>query len=351
MKNRDTKLADLIHALNKRKGNDAYNLPAKLVPRSQAESAQKEARELSKAKERYDKSLTEIVDQIKLWRGNDPVTEMYRRIFRDGLFEDLSYSPSNIDEYTKEFRRRLESDIPPGYKDRHKDDEGIGDFLIWKTLLQIAIARRSHLAFVTGEQKSDWFVRVDQSPVFPRIELVDEYRRFSGGKLIRLLSLHELLREFGAKAEVVKTVESAEEAANSEIRAARSLSPRPPSSYHGLSTTFWLPVGATNSFVLPGGPNREILVIQRQDQRVVTVTPKPGCLMYYFGSTSAPVFVTSIDKLIQVPTLIINDEQSILVVTQDGEWVGMKFQFYLLERNNLIAKWSFAPAGSSIMMP
>ena len=43
--------------------------------------------------------------------------------------------------------------MPPGYKDGRKEDEGIGDFLIWKSLLKFGEEKKLDLAFVTGEEK------------------------------------------------------------------------------------------------------------------------------------------------------------------------------------------------------
>ena len=41
------------------------------------------------------------------------------------------------DEVLEEMTRRYKQAIPPGYKDASKPDGGIGDFLIWKTILNL----------------------------------------------------------------------------------------------------------------------------------------------------------------------------------------------------------------------
>jgi hypothetical protein len=118
-----------------------------------------------------------------------------------------------------EWKTQLRDKIPPGYKDAAKEDTGIGDFLIWKALLKIGETQKTDLIFVTGEEKADWFVRSNKERIYPRPELVDEYRRKSGGRNIRLSSLHELLREMQAPEQVVDEVRSAEYANNAIIRA------------------------------------------------------------------------------------------------------------------------------------
>jgi hypothetical protein len=73
------------------------------------------------------------------------------------------------------------------------------------------------LAFVTGEQKADWFIRSDGGSIYPRHELIDEYRRFSEGKSLRLMSLYELLEEMKVADNVVQDVKYAEVQANTAV--------------------------------------------------------------------------------------------------------------------------------------
>jgi hypothetical protein len=101
--------------------------------------------------------------------------------------------------------------MPPGYKDGAKADTGIGDYLIWLSLLRIGREKNKDLVFVTGEEKSDWFVRSGGEAVYPRPELVDEYRRASAGKNLRLSTLHGLLREMQAPSSVINEVQRAED--------------------------------------------------------------------------------------------------------------------------------------------
>ena len=106
--------------------------------------------------------------------------------------------------------------VPPGYKDS-KDDRGIGDVVIWMSLLNLGKTTRKDLIFVTGEQKADWFVRSGNRPVYPRPELVEAYRNASGGRSLRLSSLHDVLKEMSAPETLVTDVKVAEASANSAI--------------------------------------------------------------------------------------------------------------------------------------
>ena len=66
-----------------------------------------------------------------------------------------------------------------GYKDAAKE-VSIGDFLIWKTLLTLGEKEKKNCAFVTGDQKADWFVRVDGKGTLRQARTRRRIRAFFG---------------------------------------------------------------------------------------------------------------------------------------------------------------------------
>jgi transposase-like protein len=89
---------------------------------------------------------------------------------------------------------------------------GIGDFLIWKTILEIGAKNKKHIIFVSADEKADWQHRSGGSGFLPRYELVDEFRRASTGKSFFILPLSKLL-------ELLKVEEaSVEEIKKEEVR-------------------------------------------------------------------------------------------------------------------------------------
>lgn len=179
---------------------------------------------LKKARADYVKQIDKLVDEIEAWKGNDPVSQMYSKVFQPKTIIDLPDTEAERKECLKECRWRFSQKIPPGYKDGKKPDEGIGDYLIWKSLLTLGEKKKKDLVFVTGEQKADWFVRSRNTGVYPRPELIDEYRRASAGKSLRLTSLHALLAEMQAPEKVVEEVRTAEHEANTAIQVLSSFS-------------------------------------------------------------------------------------------------------------------------------
>ncbi len=156
----------------------------------------------------YRSALTQLQRDIRELASSDPVGRMYGRVFRNGVVVDAAFDEK---EFREELRRRYDERLPPGYKDASKADEGVGDLLIWKTLLHAMAGQGRDLVFVTAEEKADWWHRVGGSPIQPRYELVDEYRRESGGGTLHLVNLSNFLRVFThASAAVVDEVEEAE---------------------------------------------------------------------------------------------------------------------------------------------
>src|SRR5262249_54130348 len=108
----------------------------------------------------------------------------------------------------------LEKDIlyklPPGYKDAGKDDEGIGDLLIWQTILEVAKTHGKSVIFVSADQKPDWWSKSEGSALYPRYELIDEFRRISLGQSFHIIRFSGFLDLYGASKEVVKEVQREE---------------------------------------------------------------------------------------------------------------------------------------------
>ena len=215
IKNRDNKLADMLHALNEQKSR--LQIPNKrLSPLLEAVPGHndlvKAQESLSESRKIYEKLLTEVIDQLRKWRGDDPVTKLYKDVFKKDNIVDLDIPRQDL---VREWDYRSYNKKPPGYKDSAKDDSGIGDFLIWKTILAIGEKEKKDCVFVTGDEKPDWFVRSNKESVYARPELIDEYRRASEGKVIELVGLADLLRAMEVKSTTVQEVRSAEEAAAS----------------------------------------------------------------------------------------------------------------------------------------
>jgi hypothetical protein len=169
----------------------------------QYEALRKHESEARTKLEDYRAAVTRLMETMRDWRWNDPVSSLYATTFTTGVVIDITEKPEDIQ---KAMEYRYANRIPPGFRDEKKPDGGIGDLLIWKTILQIGAERRAHLVFVSGDEKADWWHRSDSTALYPRYELVDEYRRSSEGHSFHILPFDQLLSMFGARKEVVEEV-------------------------------------------------------------------------------------------------------------------------------------------------
>jgi len=116
----------------------------------------KTKKELDESFKAYREAFGKLLEATSSLEWNDPVSEMYREIFPPEIINELTTKSEDIEEA---LRFRIRNKIPPGYKDASKDDQGVGDLVIWMTILQIGKTRKKPLLFVTGEEKADWYHR------------------------------------------------------------------------------------------------------------------------------------------------------------------------------------------------
>jgi hypothetical protein len=96
---------------------------------------------------------------------------------RIGMPLDSEAMAKAVQDATDRFKR----EIPPGYEDAKKEpDRAIGDYLIWKQILDEMEQRKQHLVFVVDDEKSDWWLRRQGKLLGPRPELRQEYTSRTG---------------------------------------------------------------------------------------------------------------------------------------------------------------------------
>lgn len=148
-----------------------------------------------------------MLETVATWHWDDPVSTIYREFFKQPIVVDPDF---DREELLKDLQYRYEHRIPPGYKDSANEHSGVGDLIIWKTILTIGEREKRHLVFVSGEEKPDWWYRSDSRALYPRFELVDEYRRASGGKSLIIMTFAELLKRLKVPEAVVEEVKQGE---------------------------------------------------------------------------------------------------------------------------------------------
>jgi rRNA-processing protein FCF1 len=233
-KNRVYKVKNIHESLSQKKDN--FNQSIKTIERDQIESSslirslegyqeildieRKMAEEIdninkiinsliTEYEEKYKKTIDKVLKKIADWNWNDPVSLMYAKVFANDVVIDPHFDK---EEVKRDMKWRNQHKIPPGFKDASKGSNSVGDLLIWKTILFIGNNHKKDVVFVSGETKSDWWLRSHNSKLlYPRYELVDEFRRSSEGQSFHMIKLSDLLSWYGADDSVIKEVRQEEE--------------------------------------------------------------------------------------------------------------------------------------------
>jgi len=214
-KNRANKLRELYQQLSRKRNvpqlqKGKYPLLESLDEYQQTVSLEKEIDQLLR---KYRETIGKVLDHIRGWNWDDPVSLMYGELFVEDVILDPAIDKAEV---KSELARRQLHKIPPGYKDSTKDDDGVGDLLIWFTILKIGETRKKSVIFVSGEDKADWWYRSENQLLYPRYELVDEFRRHSEGQSFHIVELSSLLNLYGASQSVVAEVQQEERQARVE---------------------------------------------------------------------------------------------------------------------------------------
>ena len=126
------------------------------------------------------KSIEEIKSAIQKAMSNSPnlleediLLDQITELFDEKVGQP--YPKDKLKEVHAEAKRRIEEQIPPGFKDAKKDDErSCGDVVLWLQLLDFAKSRQKPIIFTTDDRKEDWWRRDKGKTIGPRPELVAE---------------------------------------------------------------------------------------------------------------------------------------------------------------------------------
>ncbi|MFG1320292.1 PIN domain-containing protein [Xanthobacter autotrophicus] len=124
--------------------------------------------------------LQEAVTEIEKSRdghpnylSDDPILDRLLKLF-DGS-TGAPWDAAQHAAYVEIAEKRMKDQIPPGYKDGHKDGERpYGDFMLWQQTMDFAKEKAKPVILVTSERKEDWWEKHSNRRVGPRLELLKE---------------------------------------------------------------------------------------------------------------------------------------------------------------------------------
>ena len=215
--NRPTKLSELHHQLSQSMNNDSKELGKYPLLDSIPEyiNALKLHEQIKGLYKEYRTNIKAVLDVVKGWRCDDPVSLMYSDLFNPNIINEPVVDEAEI---KAELAHKKKYKLPPGYKDGTKTDDGIGDLLVWKTILELGASQNKSVIFVSGEEKADWWHKSDKQALYPRYELVNEFERVSNGQSFHIVTLSTLLELYGASSMVIDEVRLEEQVLNKNLR-------------------------------------------------------------------------------------------------------------------------------------
>lgn len=115
----------------------------------------------------------------------------------DGKVGD-DYDTNVLDNIYSEGEKRYKENIPPGFADwKEKEKKGkrhvFGDLIWWKQAIDYAKANNKDLVIVTDDRKEDWWYKVAGKTISPRVELIREFDKETGGQRFLMYKPHQFM--------------------------------------------------------------------------------------------------------------------------------------------------------------
>lgn len=176
-KNRETVIENVQNSLTKIEGEIDKQL--RIAKNKLQEVDKKDIRCKEQIIEAIDKTNKEIDDMLENekkqqenFMKKDVVLEKVLELFNGKCGEN---EPNEVlEKIKKEAKRREENKIPPGYKDRKKE-ENFGDYYIFYSMIEKAKKEKRAVIFITDDEKEDWYLRKDGMILSGRPELLQEF--------------------------------------------------------------------------------------------------------------------------------------------------------------------------------
>lgn len=192
-KNRPNKLSEMNQAINEyssRLSISSFPKYKMLVDMDEYKEIENAYNELSNSLKLYKKAIKKMSEYIHGINWNDPISILYSSIIENEMILDYEW---NYEKLQKELEERHKYNIPPANKDKGKPDKGIGDYIIWKDILEAGKEQKKDIIFVTGDEKADWYHQSGGAKLYPRYELIYEFKNYTDGKNVAFISLSNLI--------------------------------------------------------------------------------------------------------------------------------------------------------------
>lgn len=160
-------------------------------------------REINVAIEKYKDLLGQLKGRVRDWSWNDRVSELYRKVFTT---ESIVGCPLSDEDILSDVNRRNKYSIPPGYHDKAKDSNNVGDLIIWHSMIGLAQKTKTNVVFISNDEKHDWVHKSEKHVIIARTELYFEFFAATG-KHFGFVNWLGFLEQLAQDKEVVRQAE------------------------------------------------------------------------------------------------------------------------------------------------
>ena len=127
--------------------------------------------------------IEEIESRHPPFLETDPVLARLLSLFEGRVGEP--FAEDDLAKAIKEGEERKRDQVPPGYLDKEKNGtRSLGDFFLWRQVLDNAKKEAKSMILVTSERKEDWWEKHSGKTIGPRQELQREAYEYSGQKVL-----------------------------------------------------------------------------------------------------------------------------------------------------------------------
>ncbi|MFL0489217.1 PIN-like domain-containing protein [Bacillus sp. 179-I 2A5 NHS] len=151
--------------------------------------------ELKQARNEYVNGLRNLQQMLGNYIDHDLILKNYKEIIENSYFEPDGLMDEG--DLEKEWKRRIDNNIPPGYMDKNKQSNKYGDLIVWNHICQI----NNDVIFVTADVKGDWVHTANDEVMGARRELVEEFylREQAKGHTFKILSPLQFITLFSSE--------------------------------------------------------------------------------------------------------------------------------------------------------
>lgn len=208
-KNRPRVMATMVQAIRDAAAHagPALKKVGALIGHDEYEKVNEASISLAKQTQELRDAIIKLADSIAGSVGRDPVSLAYNEILSGTVHSDPE-DCLDFNAFQNDMKLRYERKRPPGYKDQKKPDGGIGDLVIWKSIIELGRQKSKPCIFVTSDVKEDWVVKVGGS-LLPRPELTEEYYDACGNSF-HIVHLSKILEMFEIDSDAINEVRDAE---------------------------------------------------------------------------------------------------------------------------------------------